>query len=223
MYDSKNTTPSVSGSPSVEAVKSVRFLQDYRFEKLHQRHASAYLDHLLRLDNQARLLRFGTTVNDHYITNYAEKLGTPGVTIVGCFKNRQLCAVAELHEYGPWWSRQAEVAFSVDQSERHHGLGDSLFERISLTARNHWIKKLHLTCMANNQNMRHIAEHHRLRLSQAGNMIEGDIKLLPPTPISILTEILGASPEQCSVNKQAQVESDDQPNFMSITDRPTIE
>ena len=121
---------------------------------------------------------------------YAEKLRDAGVTILGCFVDGVLRGVAELHEISPWWGRQAEAAFSVEAAYRGQGLGGELFRRLVAIAQNRWIRRVHMVCLLDNPNMRHLAESARVHLVYEDDTVTGVLTPSVPTALSVLIEYM---------------------------------
>src|ERR1700709_2103650 len=86
----------------------------------------AFRDHMLRLDDTSRHLRFGGGVSDAFIRQYAEHCFGKGDLVFGAFFEGGLHGAAELRSNEAIWSEQApfnrhihaEAAFSVEAAYR---------------------------------------------------------------------------------------------------------
>lgn len=159
-----------------------------------QRHERPlFRDHLLRLDREARRLRFGHGVSDTFIVDYALREGPPGTVIEGAFVDGTLRAVAELRPLGPSRPDHAEAAFSVERPFRRRGIGSRLMERIVLLAQNHAIAVVCVQCLRENIAMRRLARRSGGDLTFVPGEVEGIIRAPAPTLFSLAREALAES------------------------------
>jgi RimJ/RimL family protein N-acetyltransferase len=156
--------------------------------KLWPTETSAFRDHLLRLDNQSRRLRFAHSVSDAFIEDYASRMSDMGSIVFAYAEDGQVHAAAELRKLGDRWGTEAEAAFSVEPTYQDHGLGTELMGRVIRSARNRGIHKLYMSCLAENSKMQAIARKHEADLKFEYGEVVGEI--LPETPnyFSILAE-----------------------------------
>ncbi len=165
-------------------------LARYRIRKLWPLDEAAFRRHLLRLDPETRLARFGTAVNDGFLEAYADTARRIGTVIYGAFVGPEMYASAELRAIHPVGDALAEAAFAVEADHRHHGLGSLLMDRIITTAQNRGIGQVHMICMRRNAPMQRLAEKFgaRIRLDQGETM--GSIAPRGATPLSLLDEAM---------------------------------
>ena len=88
--------------------------------KLWMGEAARYRDHLLRLDQDSRHSRFGGGMSDEFIRNYVHTTFGLGTVVHGFFADGVLRGAAELRPLGPGFSREAEVALSIEEIGRAH-------------------------------------------------------------------------------------------------------
>jgi GNAT superfamily N-acetyltransferase len=162
----------------------------YRIRKLWPADFPAFRRHLLRLDAETRLARFGTAVNDAFLDAYADTAQRIGTVIYGAFIGPDMYASAELRSLFPLGDAMAEAAFAVEKDHRHHGLGSALMDRIITTAQNRGIGQLHMICMRGNTSMQRLAEKFGARITIDRNEATGEIEPAHPTPLSILDEAM---------------------------------
>ena len=158
--------------------------------KLWMGEAARYRDHLLRLDQDSRHSRFGGGMSDEFIRNYVHTTFGLGTVVHGFFAEGVLRGAAELRPLGSGFSREAEVALSIEAPWQSHGVGAALLERTLLAARNRGIKKLHMACLASNRRMRELARKFAAELSFDFSGVVGEVEAPRPTPLSVLRELV---------------------------------
>ncbi|MBI1386029.1 MAG: GNAT family N-acetyltransferase [Rhizobiales bacterium] len=158
--------------------------------KLWAHEKSRFEAHLLRLDLEGRRLRFGHSVSNAFLREYAASLSdTSGVTY-GYFEDGELRAVAELRKLGIAWGKEAEGAFSVETAWRGHGIGTELMGRVIRAARNRGVAHLYVTCLADNIAMQKVARKHDAVLRFEYGDVIGDIVPTTPSYISLFEEAI---------------------------------
>ncbi len=156
-----------------------------------------FRDHLLRLDDTSRHMRFGGGVSDAFVKQYAEHCFGKGDLVFGAFFDHVLHGAAELRSNEAIWSEQApadrhihaEAAFSVESAFRKRGLGEQLFRRITEAARNHGVEVIEIVCMPENVAMRRLAGKFKAEFAFDNNQLLGKLTARRPTPLSMLTEV----------------------------------
>jgi GNAT superfamily N-acetyltransferase len=156
--------------------------------KLWPTEAGRFRDHLLRLDKQSRRLRFAHSVSDIFIEDYASRMAEFGSIVYGYVLDGRVRAAAELRKLGDAWGEEAEAAFSVEPPFQDQGIGTQLMGRIVRAARNRGLRRLYMSCLAENSRMQSIARKHDAELRFEFGEVIGEI--LPETPnyFSILAE-----------------------------------
>jgi GNAT superfamily N-acetyltransferase len=150
--------------------------------------ARIYCAHLLRLDGESRLNRFGGGASDEYVRDHVEARFAPGV-IHGFFVKGVLRGAAEL-QLLPSPACAAEAAISIETPWQGHGVGSALLARTLLSARNRSIKILCMACLADNRRMQDLARKFDAELSFDFGAVIGRVATPRPTPLSLLRELI---------------------------------
>lgn len=139
-----------------------------------------YRTHLLRLDPETRRMRFGMSVDDAFIADYARRLNDMKSVVYACLVDGEVRAAAELRPLGAYLQGEAEAAFSVERDWQGMGFGTELMGRVIRSARNRGIRRLYMNCLAENRKMQHIARKYEAELK----FEEGEVlaELLPAAP-----------------------------------------
>ncbi len=149
-----------------------------------------FRDHLLRLDIESRRMRFGMTVDDDFIRNYAGQVSQLESVVYGFFVGGEMHAAAELRMIGDSWAGDAEAAFSVERDYQDSGVGTELLGRLILTARNRGVSRLYMNCLSTNRKMQRIAKKYEADLFFDQGDVVGQLKPANPTPFSLMTEAM---------------------------------
>jgi RimJ/RimL family protein N-acetyltransferase len=152
-----------------------------------------FRDHLLRLDRDSRRMRFGMSVDDAFITAYAERTDFNSSVIYGHFAGGEMHAAAELRSIGDGWGPEAEAAFSVEPTHQDSGVGTDLLGRVILAARNRGIHRLYMNCLSENRKMQRIARKFDAELHFDHGEVVGRLKTAGPTPVSLWSEAIDDS------------------------------
>lgn len=145
--------------------------------------------HLLRLDDETRRLRFGSFVKDGFIRNYAEHLIDVDSLVFGAFPDGQLRAIGELRGLFQPWPHDAELALSVEPEWQSKGTGSALFSRLVTASQNRGIKSLHVLFLNENKKMQNIAAKHHPALDFHGGQVEATFDPPWATAMSFAREI----------------------------------
>jgi RimJ/RimL family protein N-acetyltransferase len=147
-----------------------------------------FRDHLLRLDKDSRRLRFAHAVSDAFVEDYASRMSEYGSLVYGHVVDGKVRGAAELHRLGDGWGEEAEAAFSVEMAYQDNGVGSDLMGRVVRAARNRRVRRLYMSCLAENAKMQVIARKHEAVLRFEYGEVIGEI--LPETPdyFSMVTE-----------------------------------
>jgi RimJ/RimL family protein N-acetyltransferase len=156
--------------------------------KLWPTETDKFRDHMLRLDKHSRRMRFAHSVSDSFIEDYSSRMAEFGSVVYAFIADGRVRAAAELRRLGDTWGEEAEAAFSVEKVYQDQGIGSELMGRIVRAARNRGIRRLYLSCLAENSKMQAIARKHEADLRFEYGEVIGEI--LPDTPnyFSILAE-----------------------------------
>ena len=139
-----------------------------------------FRDHLLRLDKDSRRLRFAHAVSDTFVEDYASRMTEYGSLVYGHVVDGKVRGAAELRRLGDGWGEEAEAAFSVEKAYQDNGVGSDLMGRVVRAARNRRVRRLYMSCMAENAKMQVIAKKHEAVLRFEYGEVIGEI--LPETP-----------------------------------------
>jgi len=148
-------------------------------------------DHFLRLDAGSRRLRFGHSVSETFVREYAERVSNQfdGLTY-GYFEDGELRAAAELRRLGESWGSEAEAAFSVEPGWQKRGIGSELMGRVIRAARNRGVRHLYMSCLAENAVMQRIAKKNGAKLRFEYGEVIGDIVPESATSASFFDEVM---------------------------------
>jgi GNAT superfamily N-acetyltransferase len=147
-----------------------------------------FRDHLLRLDKDSRRLRFAHAVSDAFIEDYASRMGEFGSLVYGYIVDGKVRGAAELRRLGDTWGEEAEAAFSVEKPYQDHGVGSELMGRVVRAARNRRIRRLYMSCLAENAKMQAIARKHEASLRFEYGEVIGEILPDQPNYFSLMAE-----------------------------------
>jgi RimJ/RimL family protein N-acetyltransferase len=159
--------------------------------ELHAGHRAEILEHLLKLGDEDRRLRFGTQTPNEIIEHYVSGLNFNEDAVFGMFDaDLQLVGMAHL-AYLPavkGQPRAAEFGVSVLPEGRAQGLGTALLERSAVHSRNSNIQTLYVHCLANNKAMMHLAQKAGMKVEYAYGDADAYLKLPPANPGTIVQE-----------------------------------
>jgi GNAT superfamily N-acetyltransferase len=156
--------------------------------KLWPTETGKFRQHLLRLDKESRRLRFAHFVSDAFIDDYASRMTELGSVVYGYLVDGRVRAAAELRRLGDSWGEEAEAAFSVEKPYQDQGVGTELMGRVVRAARNRGIRRLYMSCLAENGKMQAIARKHEAALRFEYGEVVGEIVPDTPNYFSIMAE-----------------------------------
>ncbi len=158
--------------------------------KLWPNETDKFRDHLLRLDKDSRRMRFAHGVSDHFIDDYAGRMGEMGAIVYAFMADGEVRASAELKKMGDAWGREAEAAFSVERPFQEHGIGTELMGKVIRAARNRGVQHLYMSCLAENAKMQTIARKYEAALRFEFGDVVGEIVPEGPDYFSLLAEAM---------------------------------
>lgn len=173
-----------------------------RVKELRERDRRRLLKHFLALDDNDRLLRFGTVLSDELVTRYVERLDFERDSVFGVYSGwlHSLVGVGHLafvpREQRPviggatTKSRMAEFGVSVSAEARGKGVGSKLFERAIMHCRNEDVDTLYMHCLTSNQTMMHLARKAGMEIHREYGEADAYLTLPPPDPRSVLREAM---------------------------------
>ena len=166
-------------------------------KELSERDRRRVLRHLLALDSNDRLLRFGSMIPDEQITAYVGKIDFSRDIVFGVLNNVfQLVGMGHLAfasadgRKSTTKQQIAEFGVSVSASARGQGVGTRLFQRAATHCRNSDVDTLYMQCLTSNQTMMHIAKKAGMRIKREYGEADAHLELPPPSPGSVMAEAL---------------------------------
>jgi GNAT superfamily N-acetyltransferase len=111
-----------------------------------------------------------------------------GSLVYGHLVDGALRGAAELRRLGDAWGEEAEAAFSVERPYQDHGVGTDLMGRVVRAARNRNIRRLYMSCLAENARMQAIARNHEAVLRFEYGEVVGEILPAHPDYFSLAAE-----------------------------------
>ena len=172
-----------------------------RIKALSERDRRRILMHFLALDDNDRLLRFGSVLTDELITRYVQHLDFQRDAVFGIYDdNLRLLGVGHLG-FAPRESRPAitdatlkeriaEFGVSVASTARGKGIGSKLFQRAAIHCRNEDVDTLFMHCLATNRIMMHIARKAGMEIRRDHGEADAYLRLLPASPRTVLQEAM---------------------------------
>lgn len=169
-------------------------------KQLSERDRRRIQKHFLALDDSDRLLRFGTVLPDEQLKAYVARLDFSRDIVYGVINRMfQLVSVGHLAfapkeklaaGAGTTKARIAEFGISVSSSARGRGIGSKMFERAAMHCRNSDVDVLYMHCLSSNATMMHIAKKAGMEIQRDHGEADAYLKLLPPSPSSMLQEAI---------------------------------
>lgn len=172
-----------------------------RVKELSERDRRRLLNHFLALEDNDRLLRFGTVLPDELVTRYVQKLDFNRDSVFGVFDDDLVLLGVGHLAFAPREAlpalrgatdkaRVAEFGVSVSASARGRGIGSRLFRRAAIHCRNADVDTLYMHCLASNRTMMHIARKAGMTIRRDYGEADAFLKLSPASPRTILKEAM---------------------------------
>ena len=175
--------PSSDRAPKPSAVVPIR--------EIGARYREQMLEHLLKLGERDRYLRFGYAATDAQVRRYVDTLDFARDQVFGIF-NRKLELIAMAHLAYPVEQAAAgfaEFGVSVAPHARGRGYGSRLFERAAIHAVNEGVKTLYIHALSENTPMLRIVRKAGAVVERAGSESEAHLTLPEATFKSRLSEL----------------------------------
>jgi GNAT superfamily N-acetyltransferase len=118
---------------------------EQNISRLHPGNLFAFRSHLMRLDENCRRARFGGAVPDRFLLDYVARLDLANTRVLGCFVNGYMRGAAELRSLQSQWSREAELALSVETAWQVRGVGTALLAEVVRNARDLCIDHIYMS------------------------------------------------------------------------------
>jgi len=143
-----------------------------------------YRDHLLRLNDDDRRLRFGYISRDESINSYIETLSPTKDVIFAHFdENLNVIGAAHVALTEMNDEKVIELGVSVEWTLRGKGIGHQLFDKAVEWGENRGIKQLFTQCVADNRAMMKMAKAHGMKIHSECGEAEAFLELDKHIPV----------------------------------------
>lgn len=159
-----------------------------KIRKLWVTELGLYRDHLLRLDEESRRLRFGMGVSDEFIEDYSRRVGDMKSVVYAYVEDGEVRAAAELRRFSFEMQGEAEAAFSVEEDFQDSGIGTELLGRVIRAARNRRIRRIYMNCLLENRKMQRVARKYEAVLHFEHGEVVGEVEPATPNYFSLWRE-----------------------------------
>ncbi len=159
-----------------------------KIRKLWVTELGLYRDHLLRLDDNSRRLRFGMGVGSDFIEDYARRVGDMKSVVYAYVEDGEVRAAAELRRFSYEVQGEAEAAFSVEEDYQDSGIGTELLGRVIRAARNRRIRRIYMNCLLENRKMQRVARKYEAVLHFDHGEVVGELEPATPNYFSLWRE-----------------------------------
>ncbi len=156
-------------------------------QRLSEGARAALMAHFLALPTEDRRLRFGSLPNAEGIAGYVDRIDFDCDAVFGVHDDR-LALVGVAHV--AFSDDFAELGLSVLPAHRGHGVGGALFERAAAHARNRFIPRLFMHCLAENAPIMRMARRYGMDIATAAGDADAHLELPPASPASITGEFV---------------------------------
>jgi ribosomal protein S18 acetylase RimI-like enzyme len=146
--------------------------------------------HLLRLERDDRVLRFGGYASDAHIAGYCERLDWSRSVVVGYVVRGKVRGLGQLALSDGASPRAAELAVSVEPAFQNRGVGTALLRRLVIAARNRLVERIYMVCLMDNSRAVRLARRLDGVLRFRDGEAEATIEPPLPTPWTWLEELL---------------------------------
>lgn len=144
------------------------------------------LRHFLSLDAEDRRLRFGVALHEGSIAQRVACIDFIRDDVFGVFDDQlELVGVAHL----ALTQGSAELGLSVLPEHRGKGVGGALLRRAHERARNRFVRKLFVHCLAENKSMLRLAHNAGMKVVIGFGDADAFLDLPPADPVSITGEL----------------------------------
>jgi RimJ/RimL family protein N-acetyltransferase len=170
-------------------------------------HSHKLLEHLLRLSDEDRYLRFGHPASDEQVRNYALNIDLDFDDVFAVLDaDLQVVAAAHVAYSKRPDVTHAEFGVSVDREQRGRGLGLALMQRALVHARTREVQRFYIHALAENRPMLNLARKVGMTIESHGSEVSGYLQLPPDDLINRITDTLlkGGSAAELAVRKRAR-------------------
>ena len=145
-------------------------------------------EHFLRLDGEDVRLRFGSQLQEASILAYVDRIDFDNDAVLGVH-DADLGLVGVAHV--AFGDDCAEMGISVLPTGRGAGIGSALFVRGVEHARNRFVYRLFMHCLAENAAMMHIARKSGMKIVVDTGEADAFLHLPPADAASLAGELVG--------------------------------
>jgi GNAT superfamily N-acetyltransferase len=156
-------------------------------QRLNEGARPALAAHFLALSADDRRLRFGASLGAESIAMYVAGIDLGRDAVFGVFDD-VLALIGVAHV--AFSDDVAELGISVLPERRGRGAGRALFARASEHARNRFVSRLFMHCLAENAAIMHIARTSGMDIVAAAGDADAHLALSPASPASVTGEYL---------------------------------
>lgn len=156
-------------------------------QRLNDSVRAALLAHFLALPTDDRRLRFGSPLSSEAVIAYVDGIDF-GRDAVFAVHDDRLALVAVAHV--AFGDDLAELGLSVLPAHRGGGIGSALFERAAAHARNRFLPRLFMHCLAENGPIMRIAQRFGMDIVTDAGDADAHLALAPASPASITSEFV---------------------------------
>lgn len=142
------------------------------------------IEHLCKLKDEDRRLRFGVVATDDYIKNYVTKSLTDEDSVWFIIGENRIIAACHVAIY----NGEGELGCSVDPKFRGLGLAQAMFDRSVTFLRSRNIQDVYMHCLTENQVMKHIAHKNDMTVVSCYGETDAKVHVQPPTPMTVVQE-----------------------------------
>ena len=156
-------------------------------QRLTERARLALVAHFLALPADDRRLRFGASISGERVADYVAEIDFGRDAVFGVFDDA-LALIGVAHV--AFGDDVAELGISVLPEHRGRGAGRALFARAAEHARNRFVPRLFMHCLAENAAIMHIARTEGMDIVAAWGDADAHLALSPASPASVTGEYL---------------------------------
>ena len=156
-------------------------------KRIDQNGRDMLLAHFVALSTEDRRLRFGASLSAEAIERYVDGMNFDRDAVFGVFDD-ELALIGVAHV--AFSDDVAELGISVLPERRGRGAGRALFARASEHARNRFVSRLFMHCLAENAAIMHIARTSGMDIVAAAGDADAHLALSPASPASVTGEYL---------------------------------
>lgn len=151
-------------------------------------HCSLVQDHLKKLKDSDRRMRFGVMLPDDAIDAYVERSWSENDAWFGIIEQGEV--IAAVHVAHETEKSRAELGLSVDPNWRGRKLGQALFDRAVLALKARDVRDVYMHCLAENSIIKRIARNNEMVMVTEYGETDADLILPESTPLDISTNLI---------------------------------